>query len=126
MGAGLVAFLRAELRPGADLVCEAVDLERHMEGADLVIVGEGRLDWQTAFNKAPMAVARRAQRHGVPVLALVGALGPGHEHLAEHGLSRSRAISPIDMPAEEALASAALLLEEAAAAELRAWSRWAS
>ena len=76
MGAGLVAFLGAELRPGADLVCDAVGLERRVEGADLVIVGEGRLDWQTAFNKAPFAVARRAQRHGVPVLALVGFAGP--------------------------------------------------
>ena len=123
MGAGLVAFLGAELRPGADLVCEAVDLERHVHSADLVIVGEGRLDWQTAFNKAPFAVARRAQRHGVPVLALVGSLGPGHEKLAEDGLDRVRAISPPDMPLEEALATAALLLEEAAADALRDWSR---
>ena len=122
MGAGLVAFLGAELRPGADLVCEAVDLEHYVKGADLVIVGEGRLDWQTAFNKAPFAVARRAGQHGVPVLALVGSLGPGHEQLAEHGLDRVRAISPLDMPREEALASAALLLEEAAAEELRAWA----
>ena len=123
MGAGLVAFAGAELRPGADLVCEAVDLERHVQGADLVIVGEGRLDWQTAFNKAPFAVARRAQRHGVPVLALVGSLGPGHEKLATHGLDRVRAISPPDMPLAEALASAPLLLEQAAAEALRAWSR---
>ncbi len=121
MGAGLVAFLRAELRPGADLVCEAVDLERHMEGADLVIVGEGRLDWQTAFNKAPFAVARRAQRHGVPVLALVGSLGPGHGKLAEHGMHWVRPISPPDMPRDQALASASLLLEDAAAEALRAW-----
>lgn len=123
MGAGLVAFLGAELRPGADLVCEAVDLERHLEGADLVIVGEGRLDWQTAFNKAPFAVARRAQRHGVPVLALVGSLGPGHEKLAEHGLDRVRAISPPDMPLDEALAAAAVLLEDSAAEALRDWAR---
>ena len=123
MGAGLVAFLGAELRPGADLVCDAVDLERHLEGADLVVVGEGRLDWQTAFNKAPFAVARRAQRYGVPVLAMVGALGAGHEHLAEHGLGRVRAISPPGMVLEEAMAAAAVLLEEAAAEELRAWAR---
>ena len=123
MGAGLVAFLGAELRPGADLVCEAVDLERRVEGADLVIVGEGRLDWQTVFNKAPFAVARRAQRHGVPVLALVGSLGPGHESLAEHGLGRVRAVSPPGMPREETLASAAGLLEDAAAEELWAWAR---
>ena len=122
MGAGLVAFLGAELRPGADLVCEAVELERHVEGADLVIVGEGRLDWQTAFNKAPFAVARRARLRGVPVLALVGSLGPGHEKLAEHGLDRVRAISPPGMPREEALAAAALLLEAAAAEEIRAWA----
>ena len=124
MGAGLVAFLGAALRPGADLVCDAVDVERHASGADLVIVGEGRLDWQTAFNKAPMAVARRAQRHGVPVLALAGALGPGHERLAEHGLGRVRAVSPSDMPLDEALAAAAALLEHAAAEELQTWARW--
>ena len=79
---GLLPSSVRELQPGADLVCEAVDIERHVKGADLVIVGEGRLDWQTAFNKAPFAVARRAGQHGVPVLALVGSLGPGHERLA--------------------------------------------
>ncbi len=74
LGAGLVAFLGATLRPGADIVLDAVDLAGHLRDADLVVTGEGMIDAQTAFGKAPAAVARVAGEVGVPVVALGGAL----------------------------------------------------
>ena len=74
MGAGLVAFLGAEILPGAKLVADAVGLEQRMAGADLVIAGEGRLDSQTGFGKAPWEVARLAREAGLPVIAIAGAL----------------------------------------------------
>jgi glycerate kinase len=74
LGAGLVAFLGAEIVPGAKLVADAVGLEQRMAGADLVIAGEGRLDAQTGFGKAPHEVARLARQAGVPVVAIAGAL----------------------------------------------------
>jgi glycerate kinase len=74
LGAGLVAFLGAEIVPGAKLVADAVGLEQRMAGADLVIAGEGRLDAQTGFGKAPWEVARLAREAGLPVIAIAGAL----------------------------------------------------
>ena len=76
-GAGMVAFLDAVLLPGAPLVVEAAGLDAKLRGADLVITGEGRVDEQTAYGKAPGEVARRAQAVGVPVLLLAGGKGPG-------------------------------------------------
>jgi glycerate kinase len=87
-GAGLMAFLGATLVPGAPLVVEAAGLEDALRGADLVITGEGRVDSQTAFGKAPGEVARRAQAAGIPVILLAGSKGPGWDQLTKIGVSR--------------------------------------
>lgn len=86
-GAGLVAFLGAELVPGAPLVVEAAGFDAKVAGAQLVITGEGRVDEQTAYGKAPGEVARRAHAAGVPVLLIAGARGPGWEALLDLGVS---------------------------------------
>jgi glycerate 2-kinase len=83
-GAGLVAFLDARLVPGAPLIVSAGGFDEKVRGADLVITGEGRVDGQTAYGKAPGEVARRAHAAGVPVVLLAGSKGPGWEAL--HGL----------------------------------------
>src|SRR6266516_6341990 len=72
LGAGLIAFLHATLRPGAQIVLEAVHLEERMRTADLVITAEGQLDSQTAYGKSVGAVAALAKRYRLPVLALAG------------------------------------------------------
>ena len=72
LGAALVAFCGAKVQPGIERVLDLIDIEQAMEGADLVITGEGRMDSQSAFGKAPVGVAKRAKRHGVPVVAVVG------------------------------------------------------
>jgi glycerate kinase len=75
LGAGLVAFLGARLRPGAEMVMEAVHLDERLNQADLVITGEGRLDSQTArFGKGPAGVARHAKNAGIPVVAIGGSV----------------------------------------------------
>lgn len=86
-GAGLIAFLAAELVPGAPLVVEAAGFDEHLKGASLVITGEGRADEQTAYGKAPGEVARRAHAAGVPVLLLAGSKGPGWEALNSLGVT---------------------------------------
>jgi len=86
LGAGLMAFTRATLRSGADIVLEALDFEAKLVGAELVIVGEGRIDRSTVFDKAPVAVAKRARRHGIPVLAVCGSLGEGYEEVHAYGI----------------------------------------
>ena len=92
MGAALLAFLLADLRPGVDIVLESVALSDKLEGADLVITGEGRLDGQTAHGKTPAGVARLAARKNIPVIALAGCVGEGAEVMHEQGI---QAIFPV-------------------------------
>jgi glycerate 2-kinase len=86
-GAGLIAFLDAQLMPGAALVVDASGFDRQLKGAQLVITGEGRVDSQTAYGKAPGEVARRAQAAGIPTLLIAGSKGSGWETLKAKGVS---------------------------------------
>lgn len=74
LGGGLVAFLKAYLTPGIEMVLDALQFDRQIAGADLIFTGEGKLDAQTCMGKTPMGVLRRAQRQGIPVVALGGAV----------------------------------------------------
>lgn len=74
-----LAALGARLRGGAALVCDEVGVEASLDGASLVITGEGRLDEQTAAGKAPAEVAARAARAGVPCVAVCGRVSGGEE-----------------------------------------------
>jgi len=86
LGAGLLAFLHGELRPGIDIVVDAVQLAKRLKGCDLVITGEGRMDGQTAFGKTPAGVAGVAKSLGLPVIALAGCLGPGVSKVHKIGI----------------------------------------
>jgi len=80
LGAGLVAFTGARLAPGAEMVMDALKLDERLNGASLVITGEGRLDSQTArFGKGPAAVARHARNAGIPVIGIGGSLADERE-----------------------------------------------
>lgn len=79
LGAGLIAFLGAELVSGAKVVAQAAGLEARVQQANLVITGEGRLDGQTAFGKTPQFVAQAAAEAGRPVVCLAGYFGAGYE-----------------------------------------------
>jgi glycerate kinase len=72
LGFGLVSFCGATIRPGFDVVAEAVELESKMKDADVVITGEGSLDRQTLEGKTPAGVARLARKLGKKVFAIVG------------------------------------------------------
>ena len=96
LGAGLMAFCGGQVRSGIDIVCQVLDFDTRLQGADLVITGEGRLDASTVYNKAPVGVARRASALGIPVIALAGSLGRGFEAVYEHGISA--AVCIVDRP----------------------------
>ncbi len=91
LGAGIIAFLGAKIRPGVDVVAEVVRLGERLEGADLVITGEGRLDGQTRYGKTVAGVARLAASVGAPVIVVPGALGPGWEW----ALNVAAAVEPV-------------------------------
>ncbi len=86
LGFAFLSYLNANLKPGIELVLDAVDMEKSMEGAELVFTGEGRLDYQTAMGKAPVGIAKLAKKHGAKVIALAGAVIEGAEKCNENGI----------------------------------------
>jgi glycerate 2-kinase len=116
LGAGLLAFLDARLRSGAELVLGAVGFDKRVAGADLVITGEGRIDRQSGYGKLTGAVVASARRAGVPVVAVAGGLGEGHEVLGLDGI----AVSSEGVPLDQAMREPLPLIERAAAQALRA------
>ncbi|QQN34320.1 glycerate kinase [Rahnella aceris] len=103
MGVAARLFLRGNMRSGIDIIMDAIGLEEAMQGATLVITGEGRLDQQTINGKAPVGVARLAQRYHVPVIGLAGILGEGVEVVHQHGLDAVFSILPRLAPLETVL-----------------------
>ncbi len=103
LGAGIHCFLGAELRKGIDLVMDLVELEEKMTGADLVITGEGQIDYQTKFNKAPAGVARLAQKHNIPCIAVCGSIGERIAELHEVGLTSVFSLCPGPVTLETAM-----------------------
>jgi glycerate 2-kinase len=122
-GAGLMAFLDAQLVRGAPLVVTASGFDAHLEGADLVITGEGRIDEQTAFGKAPGEVARRAHAVGIPVLLLAGSKGTGWEALRSSGVSSVVTLTEKGTDLQQALNEPERMLTRAAvvACRRRSW-----
>ncbi len=114
LGAGLVAFTGASLRPGFELISKAVGLEERIAGADLVITGEGRLDRQTLRGKAPAGVAKLAKAAGVPVAAIVGYLGEGADEVGALGLTAVETLAEDAEAAARSSQDAAPLIEAAA------------
>ncbi|WP_299789526.1 glycerate kinase [uncultured Shewanella sp.] len=106
MGLGVMAFLNASLRPGIDIVMQTVSLNEKLQGADLVITGEGRLDSQTLHGKTPMGVTRLANKQGIPVIAIAGCVSDDANVLLEHGMKAIFSVTPRAMPIEDLLASA--------------------
>lgn len=87
MGAGSAAFLRGRLMPGIELLLDAAGFDQALREADMVFTGEGRIDWQSARGKAPVGVARRCRKAGVPCVALCGSIGKGAEAVYEEGIT---------------------------------------
>ena len=122
LGAGLMAFTDAQLRPGADIVIDALDLDARLKGASLVIVGEGQTDRSTIFHKAPVAVAQKAKSAGIPVIAISGSLGDGYELVHEHGIDAAFSILDRCMTLEDAMSDTAGLVARATEQACRALS----
>ena len=118
LGAGLMAFTDAQLRPGADIVIDALDLDTKLEGASLVIVGEGQTDRSTTFHKAPVAVAQKAKAVGIPVIAISGSLGDGYQLVHEHGIDAAFSILDCCMTLEDAMSDTARVGDEGYGASL--------
>lgn len=109
IGAALYAFLRGEIRSGIETVLDLCGFDEAVNGADLVITGEGRVDFQSANGKVIDGILRRANAYGVPVMAIAGSLGMGAELLYEKGLAAAFAIVDRPMTLDEAIDNAETL-----------------
>ncbi len=121
LGAGLVAFLGAELQRGLKVVAEAVNLPRRLRGADVVITGEGKLDAQSAAGKTAVGVARIARAAGVPVICLPG---QADQDAPADLFLEVRPLVAGSVRPEQAMAEAAELLTRRADEAIRAFDAW--
>lgn len=114
LGAGLHALLGATLHPRCMIISRYLDLDAHLEEADLVFTAEGGLDQQSAHGKIPSEVGIRARRLGVPVIALTGAIGENADIIREHGIAAFFSTVPAPGPLDLAIAHAADQIERCA------------
>ena len=120
LGAGLLAFLDARLVSGAKLVLDAVGFDRKLAGATLVITGEGRIDRQSAYGKLTQAVTVAARGRGVPVVAVAGSTGEGHEAMRDLGVERIETLAATAAEREAAMREPLPRIEAAANRLVRA------
>ena len=114
LGAGLIAFTGAQLQAGIDIILEAMDFANRIQGSDLIITGEGRLDYQTSFGKTPTGVAKIAQTQNIPVIAIAGSVAKDIDKLYTIGINAVVDIVHEPMSLEVAIVNASELITIAA------------
>ena len=119
LGAGIMAFLDGELKAGVDIVLDTVQIDEKLKGADIVITGEGAMDFQTVYNKAPIGVARRASELGIPTIGISGMLGEGYQVVHNNGIDAALSITNGPMTLSESSIKASQLVEECVEESLR-------
>jgi len=119
LGAGMLAFMGAELKAGVDIVLETVRLKEKLAGVDLVITGEGGMDFQTVYNKAPIGVARIAAELNIPTVAIAGLLGRNFTVVHDHGIRAATSIVDGPITLEESSERASELISNSVEESLR-------
>jgi glycerate 2-kinase len=122
LGAALLA-LGARREPGIDVVSRAVELDRALADADIVLTGEGSFDWQSLRGKVVSGVAAAAAKHGLPCLVLAGQVSVGHRERAAAGVEAAYAVADLAGSAAAAMAWPADRLADLAASVAAQWSR---
>jgi len=102
LGYAFMQYLGAECRSGVELLLETIHFQEMLNGASLVITGEGRADKQTLMGKLPFGILQAAQAQGVPTILLAGQVAD-KEALLQAGFSRVECINPPGLPLEEAM-----------------------
>lgn len=121
LGSGVLVFLNAKLERGIDIVTKATHLSEKMNDVDLVITGEGSIDYQTAFGKTPFGVAQIAKQKSIPVIAIAGSLGENYQSLYNKGFDAIFSIMNRPMTIDEAIKNANGLVEATAENIFRFW-----
>ena len=119
LGAGLVAFARARMESGVEIVIEASNIRKHLKNADLAITGEGRVDSQTAFGKTPSGVAKVARKYRVPTIVIGGGITDDANDIFSFGIDGLESACARDMSLDEAIKNSRKHLENAAERAIR-------
>ncbi|WP_459503329.1 glycerate kinase [Bacillus sp. C1] len=106
VGAAVITVLQGSLRKGIEIVLDYINFDEHIKEADLVLTGEGRIDAQTAYGKAPVGVARRAKKFHLPVIAIGGSVLSNHISVYKEGIDAVFAATSSPMTLEEACITA--------------------
>ncbi len=114
LGAALALFCKAKMQSGVETILEILDVANKVQDADLVITGEGMMDYQSAYGKVASGVGGVCMRQGVPCFAIVGAMGERAEEMSAHGIASIIPTVNGIMPLERGLANAEALYESAA------------
>jgi glycerate kinase len=123
VGFAALAVLGAQQRSGIDMILDLTGFDAALDGADLVVTGEGSLDTQSLSGKAPVGVARAAARRGIPVIAVAGRSLLTPEQAADAGISAVHVLADLEPDLARSMTGAAGLLERVARDQLAAWSR---
>lgn len=102
LAAAFMAYFDCEVKSGVDAVLDAIGFDTAIEGADLVITGEGRMDSQSIHGKLPIGVCRRATKQGIPTIGICGQ-ATDTDLLLEAGFRAIYPVTPAEMSLSEAL-----------------------
>ena len=119
LGAGLIAFTGAELKLGIEIVLAASHFAEKIKGASLILTGEGRIDFQTAFGKTLSGIAREAKKQSIPVIGIGGMVDADIDNLYDLGMTSFFSICNQPMDLQQAMDRAPALLETVAERILR-------
>lgn len=120
LGFALSVFLNANLKSGIETVLDTIKFDEKLEGADLVITGEGRMDWQSSFGKVPSGIGKRCREKGIPAAAIVGGLLEGYDKIYEMGIQTIMTTVNGVMDLDEAIEKSEILYKDAACRLFRA------
>ncbi len=109
----LMVFANAQLKSGIQVVLDVTEIDKHLVDTDFVITGEGRIDGQSIFGKVPVGVGTRVKQFNLPVLAIVGDIGPGAEACYDHGVDAIMSTVNKAMPLKEAMDRSSELMIDA-------------
>jgi len=119
LGYGLMEFCGGELKSGIEIVLDLIKFDSYLEGVNLVISGEGRIDGQSVYGKVPVGVAGRAKKKNIPVLVVVGDIGPKVDAVYAHGIDAVMSSVNKAMSLEEAMSRSYELLIDSSARAMR-------
>ena len=119
LGYGLMEFCGGELKSGIEIVLDLINFDDYLDGVNLVISGEGRIDGQSVYGKVPVGIAGRAKKKDIPVLVVVGDIGPKVEAVYDHGIDAVMSSVNKAMSLEEAMSRSYELLIDSSSRAMR-------